>query len=128
MFERFTKGSRQAVFYARDEAVKEGAARIEPLHLLRGLELEDRVTTDRFVAEHLELERLRQTEPAPGPPADPKNMELSKESKRALAWAAESSDKEGSRSIGPLHLLAGLLRGIENPEANRPARFSLRGW
>ena len=66
MFERFTKKSRRAVFFARYAALKEGAAQVEPNHLLIGLEREDKETTDRFMAEHPELERLRKIEPAPG--------------------------------------------------------------
>jgi ATP-dependent Clp protease ATP-binding subunit ClpA len=127
MFERFTHGARQVIFHARDQALRDGAGRIETLHLLRGLELEDKETTDHFIAVHPELERLRQIQPSLGPPADPKDMKLSKESIEVLAWAAESSDKGGSRSIGSADLLAGLLREIENREANRPVRLSLRG-
>ena len=127
MFERYAEGSRRVIFYARDAAFERGSATIEPYHLLLGAEREDKQTAERFIAAHPAMETVRESDPERGPAVDLTKIKFSQKSKRALAWAAESSDKEGSRSIGPLHLLAGLLRGIENPEANRPARLSPRG-
>ena len=126
MFERFTQGARLAVFHAREEALKDGAALIEPAHLLRSLEREDSEGTARFIAEHPTIERLRRMKSEPGPPADPNNMKLSERGRLALTWAAESSYNEQCSVIGPTHLLAGLLRVAENPDWKPPARISLR--
>jgi hypothetical protein len=94
MFERFTQGSRRAVFFARDAALEGGSSQIELSHLLLGLEREDKESAECFLAEHPMMRELRGADPIDGPATDLKKIKFSEKTKQAFRWAASASDRE----------------------------------
>ena len=113
MYERYTENARRVMFLATHEARGAGAAYIEPEHLLLGIircgdpELEA-VLQLRNIEGALRAALPTKTHPA----GSSKNADvpLSNQSKRVLGFAAEETDRLGSRGIGPGHLVLGILR------------------
>jgi Clp amino terminal domain, pathogenicity island component len=120
MFERYTEKARRCIFFARYEASQYGSPFIEAEHLLlgilrevndlsrwfpgkKGVEREIRADIERTI---LPRERISISIEIP----------LSPECAKALALAAEAADRLGHDSIGPEHLLIGILR-IESSQA-----------
>jgi ATP-dependent Clp protease ATP-binding subunit ClpC len=112
MFDKYTEAARRVIFYARYEASQAGSHYIEPYHLLLVLLREDwplrtrvlgKTTLDDVRAEFAHLA---------GSSKIPTSVDLplSREAKRALAFAAEEAKIAGSPVIGPEHLLASLLQ------------------
>lgn len=109
MFERYTENARQAIFFAREEASRFGSSCIESEHLLLGtmgsselelnelLKLKDLESADRMASEQLDTTSKR-------------DVPLSNQSKRILAYAAEEAARLNSPAIGSGHLLLGILR------------------
>src|SRR5687768_17931830 len=116
MFERYSERSRRIIFFARYEALQYGSPVIAPEHILLGLVREDKTITNRFFAFRYNLsadsirkeiegriavrDRIPQTA----------ELHLSAETKKVLFYANEESRGLKSRTIGPEHLLMGLIR------------------
>src|SRR6266850_513793 len=115
MFERYTEMARRVIFFARYEASQFGASMIEPEHLLLGLSREDKPLFGRFLADGKQtLESIRgqiekRTSSRGGIPVSVE-LPLGPETKLALSYAHEESERLGDRHIGTEHLLLGLLR------------------
>jgi len=110
MFERFTEDARRAVFYGNEEASRSGASCIEAEHLLLGIL---RSCQPEFLASlHLtQIESmLRSRLPSQPRPTATRNLALSNQNKRILAYAAEEAVRLNSSEIDSRHLLLGVLR------------------
>jgi hypothetical protein len=120
MFERYTEKARRCIFFARYEASQYGSPFIETEHLLLGIlrevndlsrwfpgkigvELEIRADIERLIPprEHLSTSI---------------EIPLAPECARVLTFAGDTADRLGHDSIGPEHLLIGILR-IESSQA-----------
>jgi ATP-dependent Clp protease ATP-binding subunit ClpA len=115
MFERYTEKARRAIFFARYEASQFGAEAIETEHLLLGLLREDKDLAIRFFSHpEANIETIREKIKAGAGLRERVSvnidMPLSDTAKRALALAAEESERLGNHHIGTEHLLLGLLR------------------
>ena len=115
MFERYTEQARRVIFFARYEASNFGSPWIEAHHLLLGLLRESWDVFEPFLkwreqafAIRKEIEQRFPQQAPPVPTAV--DLPLSHQSKRALAYAAEESQRFGHGSIEPVHLVLGLLR------------------
>jgi ATP-dependent Clp protease ATP-binding subunit ClpC len=134
MFERYTEKARRVIFFARYEASQHGLAEIDTRCLLLGILREGKHMMSWLLpsgSEELgpvllpaapeELARLSADVEALFPKTTEKmdtgvDMPVSLAAQRALAYAAEESERLNHKSIDPRHLLLGLLR--ENgPEA-----------
>src|ERR1700675_2069241 len=115
MFERYTENARQVIFFAREEANRFGSSCIESEHLLLGImrscelelnellklkELEGALRGDLSASAQLDTTSKR-------------DIPLSNQSKRILAYAAEEAVRLNSPGIGSGHLLLGILREPE---------------
>lgn len=120
MFERYTEKARRTIFFARYEASVFGSPYIEPEHLVLGLLREDRALRNRLPTGAAEQIRKRIEDRVPQPVeriATSVDLPLSKESKRALHYAAEESKSLRHGVIDCGHLLLGILR-LENSTAS----------
>ena len=116
MFERYTERSRRVIFFARYEALQYGSPVIAPEHVLLGLVREDKTVLARYfgfrknispdsIRDEIEdriivRNRIPQTT----------ELHLSADTKKVLFYANEESRGLKSRSIGPEHILLGLIR------------------
>lgn len=132
MFERYTERSRRVIFFARYEALQYGSPVIAPEHILLGLVREDKTITNRFFAFRYNLsadsirkeiedritvrDRMSQTA----------ELHLSGDTKKVLFYANEESRGLKSRTIGPEHLLMGLIREESSLAAEVLIKFGLR--
>jgi hypothetical protein len=114
MFERYTEKARRTIFFARYEASQFGCSQIETEHLLLGVFREDKALANQFLGSHSKLEAIRhsieQRDRTDAKISTSVDLPLSHESKRALAYAAEESQRMEHEHIGTPHLLVGLLR------------------
>jgi hypothetical protein len=114
MFERYTETARRTIFFGRYEASHFGSAYIETEHLLLGLFREDKALANQLLASYSKLEAVRRSITQRGTTglkvSTSVDLPLSEESKRALAYAAEESERMNHKHIGTVHLLLGLLR------------------
>lgn len=116
MFERYTENARQAIFFAREEASRFGSSCIESEHLLLGTmhscelelnellklkDLEGALRADLAATAQLDITSKR-------------DIPLSNQSKRILAYAAEEAERLNSPRIVSGHLLLGILRESES--------------
>jgi ATP-dependent Clp protease ATP-binding subunit ClpA len=115
MFERFTEASRRTLFFARLEASDSGSSLITPENLLLGVlrEPQGQIAAILAVA-RITLADVRQKilKRQPAGKKIPTSVEIpfSPETKRALIYATEETDRLRHFEIGPEHLLLGLLR------------------
>src|SRR5579864_2918620 len=117
MFDRFTEEARQVIFWARYEASQTGSPEITPEHLLLGYLRESaRIGAQNFLSSAA-MDSIRTQVEAQFPLAEKGSkvstsvdLPLNRESKRALAYGAEESQRLGHQDIGIHHLLLGLLR------------------
>jgi hypothetical protein len=117
MYERYTEKTRQAIFFAREEAAGVGSSYIEPEHLLLGVmrfcgaELDEALKL-KALADTLRTELARTAHKN----ITSKNwgLPLSDQSKRILTYAVEEADQFNSITIGSGHLLLGILRESES--------------
>lgn len=132
MFERYTERSRRVIFFARYEALQYGSPVIAPEHVLLGLFREDKTVTNRFFPFRRDLtadtvrteiedrivvrDRMPQTT----------ELHLSAETKKVLFYANEESRALKSRTIGPEHLLIGLIREESSLAAEILIKWGLR--
>jgi uncharacterized protein YbbC (DUF1343 family) len=118
MFERYTEMARRVIFFARYEASYFGAPMIEPEHLLLGLSREDKPLFARFLTDSKQsLVSIRgQVEQHSSSRARidvAVELPLGPDTKQALFYAHEESERMGNHHIGTEHLLLGLMR-LEN--------------
>lgn len=114
MFERYGEAARRAMFGALAEAQAQGSASIETEHLLLAAVAADPQVLERLVATGVNAESLRNQivmlswdrEPV----APKRDVPLSNECKRVLAYSAEEAARLGDRIIVPGHLLLGIMR------------------
>ena len=113
MFERYTEHARRAIFFARYEASTFGSNWIETEHLLLGLLREDKVLPTRLAGGATEAIRkqieAQITSPIPKIPTSV-DLPLSQDSKLALLYGSEESEKLLHRFIDCGHMVLGLLR------------------
>jgi hypothetical protein len=114
MFERYTERARRVIFFARYEASSYGSQYIETEHLLLGLLREDPVLCTQLlgpasVAADIRTEIERQITPRERI-STAVEVPLTTESKQALRFAAEESERLGHQHVGTEHLLVGMLR------------------
>lgn len=114
VFERFTESARRVIFSAKRIAHQVGSPKIETEHLLLGLLTADQRLAWRFLGSPWAADEVWRTVALSKPIGDktpfPKEIPLSPESKRVLAFAAEEADLCASQNIGTEHLLLGLVR------------------
>jgi len=112
MFERYTENARRAIFFAWEEARAAGAAEIGTEHLLLGLGRADQELLARIAGESATEEAFQEAiaKTTGESVAAKKDLPLSKQCKRVLAFSAEEAERLGSRVIGTGHLLLGLIR------------------
>ena len=132
MFERYTERSRRVIFFARYEALQYGSPVIAPEHILLGLVREDKTITNRFFAFRYNLsadsirkeieDRITVRDRMP----QTAELHLSAETKKVLFYANEESRGLKSRTIGPEHLLMGLIREESSLAAEILIKFGLR--
>jgi ATP-dependent Clp protease ATP-binding subunit ClpC len=110
MFERYTEKARRTIFFARYEASVFGSPYIETEHLVLGVLREDRSLRNRLPSGAAEQIRKRIEERVPQPVERIASVDLplSKESKKALHYAAEESEALRHAVIDCGHLLLGL--------------------
>jgi ATP-dependent Clp protease ATP-binding subunit ClpC len=132
MFERYTERSRRVIFFARYEALQYGSPVIAPEHILLGLVREDKTITSRFFPfrHNLNTDTIRKEIEDRIVVRDriPQSTELhlSPETKKTLFYANEESRGLKSRSIGPEHILLGLIREESSTAAEILFKFGLR--
>jgi|SRR5262245_40316322 len=119
MFERYTENARRVIFFARYEASQFGASQIEAEHILFGLIRQDKKLIARvFHHAGADVESVRKEIEGRvvmrERTSSQIDLPLSEEAKRALAFAADESEKLGDRHIGTEHLLLGLLRAEDS--------------
>jgi ATP-dependent Clp protease ATP-binding subunit ClpC len=109
MFRRYPTPSRRAIFFAREAALSAGASEIDSMHLLSGLVLEKPTRANelfkldvRFPEAAVHMRALKR--------AEPKDIPLSRDSKRILVYASEEANKLDDYWIDTDHLVLGILR------------------
>jgi hypothetical protein len=115
MFERYTEKARRVIFFARYEASQSGSGDIDPGHLLLGISREDQPLLKQLLPNgngSIDMMRSQIKERMTKGERIPTSVELplAAESKRALHYAHEESDRLQNRHIGTEHLLLGLMR------------------
>ena len=115
MFERYTEMARRVIFFARYEACHFGASTIEPEHLLLGLSREDKPLFARFLTDSRQsIDSIRsQVEQHSSSRARVDvavELPLGADTKQALHYAYDESERLGDRHIGTEHLFLGVLR------------------
>jgi ATP-dependent Clp protease ATP-binding subunit ClpC len=113
MFEGFSIRARRAVFLARREAQDLGSPQIKTVHLLLGILREDQTVAAAVGASALNTIRkeLEQHAPPLGDrPFAPKDLQLSKQSQRALTLGIKEAGALRHETIDTPHLVLGLLR------------------
>lgn len=114
MFERYSESARRAIFCALTEAQADGAGSIESEHLLLGTLAADPRAAERLLGPSLTPETVRghillRSLDRMSVSAQ-RDLPLSNQCKRVLAYAAEEAQRLEDRHIRPGHLLLGLLR------------------
>ena len=130
MFERYTEHARRALFFSREEATLQGAASIEPGHLLLGLIREDghvaaRVLHAAHLSPRLLREEIERGAASPSPVPLSTEVPFSRSSKEVLQFAAEEADRLSHPDIGPEHLLLGLFHEADSTVASMLSRHGL---
>lgn len=112
MFERYTEYARRSIFFARFEASQFGSTEISSAELLLGILREDQAVAAQLGLEGVAAIRreIEAVAPKTQKVATSVDLPLSHESKMALAYAAEESEKLNQELIGTPHLVLGLLR------------------
>ena len=110
LFNRFPPPSRRAIFHARKAALTAGSSEIDATHLLLGLMAEKGFRANSLfkLEERLPDEAARAcvSERA----ADQKQIPLSPDSKRVLAYAEDEANQLDDYWIDTDHLILGILR------------------
>jgi ATP-dependent Clp protease ATP-binding subunit ClpA len=116
MLEHYSEEARQAIFFARLEAIHRGAGAIAPKHIILGLASEDDSRSalagalkDRIfeLSTFLDLP----VRPVTSVPYDKQvDLPLDDDAKKALAYGADEADKDRRSYIDTDHLLRGIMR------------------
>jgi ATP-dependent Clp protease ATP-binding subunit ClpA len=121
MFERYTVKGRQTIFYARLEAGKFGAERIEPQHFLLGLLLVDAPLVASTMADPAAVDSVKSEIENSLPKAEgieaSVEIALSNSSKDVLDFANAAAERLKHKHVGPVHILLGLLKHPDTPVA-----------
>lgn len=125
MFERYTDEARRVIFAAHQEATRLASNAIDTQHLLAGVLREvgrpaARALRNLDVPVQKILDDIAARVPRREAPPESVDLPLTRGSRDALSYAAEEADRMKSRSVGPEHILLGLLR-----EANGEASWIL---
>lgn len=124
MPKHYTVEARRSIFFARYEAWQAGSPVVEAEHLLMGVLREDKAHLSLFLPDRASLEAIR-TQIESGRAIYRKKISIrasfpfSDECNHVEAYAEEEAHLLGSKTIGPEHLLLGLLR----EEGNSAARI-----
>ena len=102
MFERYTEEARNAVWFAKEEAIALDTSQVETEHLLVGI-----LRADPVLRASVQIDTTRVC--LNGGSAS-KFQPLSHESKRILAYAAEEAERSHYAAITCRHLALGILR------------------
>jgi ATP-dependent Clp protease ATP-binding subunit ClpC len=120
MFERYTEWARRTIFHAKYEALRRGSSEIEPKDIVLGLTWDSHTSDCPFAMLHDKADELRElvgsSHTVCGPPKN-RNIRLSNESKKALAYAVREEGVDKRYSIGRDHLLRGVLRNGDETAA-----------
>jgi hypothetical protein len=118
ILDRYTDATREALVYARQEAIDRGESTISVADLLGGLSVAEDTRADRvgglkanafYLRWLVGLPALPAREPAAGS-TESVSIELDVDAKRALAFAVLEADRDREYGIDTDHLLRGLLR------------------
>ena len=113
MFERYSEKARRAIFFARYEAGRFGAAQIGTEHLLLGIARDNWGVLARFLSGETTPEwfasQIEAGTPLGASIPTSVDLPLSDPLKRVLNNAKEESDRLGHKHIGTEHLFLGLL-------------------
>jgi ATP-dependent Clp protease ATP-binding subunit ClpC len=110
MFDRYAPPSRRAIYFAREAALHAGADSIDSTHIASGLLVEEPTRANRLF--HLsqrfpeETARLRALTKLP----QARDIPLSKDSRRIVAYAAEEANRLNDYWIDTDHMVLGILR------------------
>jgi Clp amino terminal domain, pathogenicity island component len=112
VFERFSEHAGRAVSWAQNEAWLSGAERVETEHLLLGILRDDARGVSKISAGDAAAIRrsVEQRARKPQSPRPTKDLPLSHELKRAIAFGFAEADALQHKIIDTPHLLLGLLR------------------
>ncbi len=114
MFERYTEEARRLIFMARYEASQVGSPEITTEHLVLGWMRQTALREAQNFLSPAAMDSIRKQIEAQSPRREKistsVDLPLNRESKRALAYGAEESQRLGHQHIGLEHLLMGLLR------------------
>ena len=129
-FDRYTARAKQALFFSRFEAAQLGNSTIEPEHVLLGLVRAGQGLDSAFFERaQLTPEQARAELPArataPEPLPQSALIPFGAETKRLFASAKDEANRRRHRSIGVVHLLAGILRAEQSIAASILARKGL---
>jgi hypothetical protein len=109
MFERFTETARRVIFFARYEASNFGSPVIDTHHVLLGALREDKTILRPYLGET--VRRQIENKVTRGAKISTSvDLPLSRDAKRALAFAAEEAKMLRHEQIDTGHLVLGLLR------------------
>lgn len=113
----FSEAVRRILAHARGEATTSGSSTVEPIHILRALitELPKSVVVE-ILRQGATYEMLSSLVAAGGviDELDTSERPYGECSKQALAGAMVEAARQGqSRTIGPMHLIVGLLRPVD---------------
>jgi ATP-dependent Clp protease ATP-binding subunit ClpC len=126
MFERYAPESRRAIYFAHQAALSAGATAINARHILTGLLVDPsaRVNTVLQLSEKLadEASAARALQKQ----AESKDISLTNDGKRILAYAAEESNRLGDYWIDTSDLLLGILREKKCEAARLLGRADLK--
>jgi ATP-dependent Clp protease ATP-binding subunit ClpC len=123
MFERYTDRCKIAVFFARQTALCRDATAIDSNHLLFGILIANRKGGDIFrLRELLPEDGAQQDVIANQPLIKGRNVPLTDDAKRVLAYTAREANRLLEYWIDTEHLVLGILR-----EENNAAAAKLRG-
>src|SRR5260370_194206 len=114
MFDRYTEEARRLIFMARYEASQVGSPEITTENLVVGWMGQSGVREEENFLSPAAMDSIRKQIESQSPRREKistsVDLPLNRESKRALAYGAEESQRLGHQHIGLEHLLMGLLR------------------
>lgn len=115
MFERFTEAARRVVLLAQEEARRLNHEYVGTEHLLLGLIGEGegaaaRALASLGVSQQAARQQVEESTGRGEQPTRPGHIPFTAQATRALQWSLRETMRLGAGSIGPEHLLLGLLR------------------
>jgi ATP-dependent Clp protease ATP-binding subunit ClpA len=120
MFERYSMRARRTIYHARYEALRRRSIEIEPKDIIVGLTWDAHKSSCPFAMLHENADELRtlvgSDQTIYGPP-NKRDIPLSNDSKRALAYADREAKLDRRYTIGSDHLLRGVLRNGDETAA-----------